>query len=169
MASSLTAYDASLTKNASSCPPKLVAFHEIQNILNKLLSTKEGVDGILRSQLEAFQIASKRDKCANLPIQTAGQKPYPALAAGPGAQVCIKTGYAVDDSVMVSKCAAGGGDFAGNTGSVSVYDQKTLRHILKKYPPDELFQMSTKEISSACLSILRLQESKLLLGLYYKP
>lgn len=127
MASSLTAYDPSLDKNASSDPPKLVPFAEIQQFLTKILSTKQGVEIILQSQLEAFQISSKSDQCANLPIQTAGQEPYPALAAGPGAQVCIKTGYSVDDTVMVSKCAAGGGNFGGNTGSVSVYDQKTLR------------------------------------------
>jgi len=39
----------------------------------------------------------------------------------------VKTGYAVDDTVLVSKYAAGGGKYSGNTGSVSVYDQKTLR------------------------------------------
>lgn len=127
MTSSLTAYDTSLSMIASSDPPKLVAFDEIQKILANLLSTKQGVDSILQSQLEAFRISSKSGQCANLPIQTAGQKPYPALTAGPGAQVCIKTGYVINDTVMVSKCAGGGGEFGGNTGSVSVYDQKTLR------------------------------------------
>ena len=125
---SLTAYDPGLSKNALADPPKLVPFEEIQTILTKLLSTKEGVESILSSQMEAFQLASSSpSRCASLPIQTAGQVPFPPLAAGAGAQVCIKTGYAVDDTVMVSKCAAGGGDYGGNTGSVSVYDQKSLR------------------------------------------
>ena len=125
---SLTAYDPGLSKNALSDPPKLVPFHEILSILTKILSTKEGVESILLGQIKAFQLASSSpSKCASLPIQTAGQTPYPPLAAGAGAQVCIKTGYAIDDSVLVSKCAAGGGDHGGNTGSVSVYDQKSLR------------------------------------------
>ena len=130
----LTAYDPSLSQNASSNPPKIVPFHEIQTILTHMLSNKDGVDRILQSQLEALQMASSGSSsndghhlCANLPIQTAGQPPYPALAAGPGAQVCIKTGYASNDTVLVSKIAAGGGKIGGNTGSVSVYDQKTLR------------------------------------------
>ena len=126
--SSLTDYDPSLRKNAVSSPPKLLPFDEIQTILAKLLSTKEGVDAIMASQMEAFRLASASpSKCASLPIQTAGQMPYPPLSAGPGAQMCIKSGYAVDDSVVVSKCAAGGGNYSGNTGSVSVYDQQTLR------------------------------------------
>jgi len=128
MDSSLTAYDPGLSQNALSNPPKLVPFQEILSILNQILSTPEGVESILSSQITAFQLASSSPpKCASLPIQTAGQAPFPPLLAGPGAQVCIKTGYALEDSVMISKCAAGGGDYSGNTGSVSVYDQKTLR------------------------------------------
>ena len=112
---SLTAYDPGLSKNALADPPKLVPFEEIQTILTKLLSTKEGVESILSSQMEAFQLASSSpSRCASLPIQTAGQVPFPPLAAGAGAQVCIKTGYAVDDTVMVSKCAAGGGDYTAD-------------------------------------------------------
>ncbi|CAB9499010.1 Putative dehydrogenase [Seminavis robusta] len=129
MASSLTAYDPNLHKNALSSPPKLVPFDEVLGIITKILSTEEGVKSILDNQLEAFQMSSSSSssKCASLPIQTAGQPPYATLAAGPQAQVCIKTGYASGDTVMVSKCAAGGGKHSGNTGSVSVYDQKTLR------------------------------------------
>lgn len=125
---SLSAYDPSLQINALSDPPKLVSFEEIQTVLAKILSTKEGLESILSSQMEAFQLSSASpSKCASLPIQTAGQAPYPALLAGKDAQVCVKTGYATGDAVLVSKCAAGGGDYSGNTGSVSVYDQKSLR------------------------------------------
>ncbi|MGQ0527136.1 MAG: NAD-glutamate dehydrogenase [Alphaproteobacteria bacterium] len=38
------------------------------------------------------------------------------------------------------------------------HDRKALRHILEKYPRDELFQVSTRELFKTCLNILRLQE-----------
>jgi glutamate dehydrogenase len=38
------------------------------------------------------------------------------------------------------------------------HDYKALRHVLEKYPRDELFQMKTAEISKTCVSIMRLQE-----------
>ncbi len=38
------------------------------------------------------------------------------------------------------------------------HDRKALRHILEKYPRDELFQISPKNLLETCLSILRLQE-----------
>ncbi|MCF8495088.1 MAG: NAD-glutamate dehydrogenase [Alphaproteobacteria bacterium] len=38
------------------------------------------------------------------------------------------------------------------------HDAKALRHILEKYPRDELFQISEKELFSTAVSILRLQE-----------
>ncbi len=41
------------------------------------------------------------------------------------------------------------------TGS---HDRKALRHILEKYPRDELFQIGDKELYDICRSILRLQE-----------
>ena len=44
-----------------------------------------------------------------------------------GAQVCVKTGYTKEGEKMVTKVAAGGGDFSGNTGVVFAFDQKTLR------------------------------------------
>lgn len=148
---SLTAYDPGLHKNALSDPPKLVPFQEILSILTRMLSTREGVESILRGQMKAFQLSSSLPpKCASLPIQTAGQPPFPPLAAGTGAQVCIKTGYAMDDSVMVSKCAAGGGDFSGNTGSVSVYDQKSLR--LKAVLCDEGLLTEIRTAAAAVLA-----------------
>jgi hypothetical protein len=89
MASSLTAYDPRLHSSTVSSPPKLVAFDEVVKTVTKMLSTIEGVDGILGSQLEAFQLSSSSlssSQCASLPIQTAGQPPFPSLAAGPQAQ-----------------------------------------------------------------------------------
>jgi len=38
------------------------------------------------------------------------------------------------------------------------HDRKALRHILEKYPRDELFQIPVKELYKTSLSILRLQE-----------
>lgn len=38
------------------------------------------------------------------------------------------------------------------------HDGKAMRHILEKYPRDELFQIDTKELYKTALSILRLQE-----------
>ncbi|MCC7304705.1 MAG: NAD-glutamate dehydrogenase [Alphaproteobacteria bacterium] len=38
------------------------------------------------------------------------------------------------------------------------HNSKALRHILEKYPRDEIFQISTEELSRICLDILRLQE-----------
>ncbi|MCB9987880.1 MAG: NAD-glutamate dehydrogenase [Rhodospirillales bacterium] len=43
--------------------------------------------------------------------------------------------------------------FAGGT-----HDDKALRHILEKYPRDELFQISVDDLMVTALSILRLQE-----------
>ncbi len=38
------------------------------------------------------------------------------------------------------------------------HDGRALRHILEKYPRDELFQIDIPELKKTCLSILRLQE-----------
>ena len=38
------------------------------------------------------------------------------------------------------------------------HDSKALRHILEKYPRDELFQTETQQLHSICVNILRLQE-----------
>lgn len=38
------------------------------------------------------------------------------------------------------------------------HDHKSLRHILEKYPRDELFQIEPKKLLKICLNILRLQE-----------
>ena len=42
--------------------------------------------------------------------------------------------------------------------SIGSHDRKALRHILEKYPRDELFQISTKELLKTTTSILKLQE-----------
>jgi hypothetical protein len=88
MASSLTAYDPHLHKNALLSPPRLVPFEEILKTLTTMLSSIEGVNRILDSQLEAFRLSSSlsSSQCASLPIQTAGQPPFPSLAAGAQAQ-----------------------------------------------------------------------------------
>lgn len=38
------------------------------------------------------------------------------------------------------------------------HDRKALRHILEKYPRDELFQIETQELLKICQNIIRLQE-----------
>ncbi len=38
------------------------------------------------------------------------------------------------------------------------HDRKAMRHILEKYPRDELFQISTEDLFTTVLSIIRLQE-----------
>jgi len=127
---SLASYDSSLSKNALPHPPKLISFQEIESTLQKLLSTKEGIEEILSSQKLAlrFGCTSMDDgSISRLPIQTLGQSPQPKLKCGKGAQVCIKTGYKQDGDVMVSKIAGGGGDTTGNTGAVLVFNQNTLR------------------------------------------
>ena len=46
---------------------------------------------------------------------------------------------------------------AGNFKADS-HDQKAMRHILEKYPRDELFQTETGQLYATCTNILRLQE-----------
>lgn len=122
---SLTSYDAAISARTPT-PPKLVSFEQIEQILTNLLSSPR----IVESQAVAFRLASASHAspvatCSNLPIQTVGQVPNPPLRS-PTAQMCIKTGYAAGDAVIVSKVAAGGGS-ASNTGCVMVYSQETLR------------------------------------------
>ncbi len=52
----------------------------------------------------------------------------------------------VDDTIKES-------EFMGGS-----HNAKALRHILEKYPRDELFQIETKELLKICLNIIRLQE-----------
>lgn len=125
---SLTSYDPELAKRAT---PKLVSFGIIESIIHKLLTEVDGVEAIIGSQERAYHRSTKEAKDAglssSLPIQTAGQPPQPPMVAGKGAQVCIKTGYIKNGEKMVSKVAAGGGDFTANSGVVFVFDQKSLR------------------------------------------
>ncbi len=52
----------------------------------------------------------------------------------------------VDDTIKESKFIDGS------------HNAKALRHILEKYPRDELFQIEPKELLKICLNIIRLQE-----------
>ena len=72
----------------------------------------------------------------------------------PDAQVCVKTGYSKGDDVFCLKVAGGGGTFAGNTGMVQVFCQKTLR--LQCLLQDEgiLTEMRTAAASSLASSLL---------------
>ena len=129
---SLTSYDETLAKNAQSNPPSLIPFPKIESILTSLLSSSTGVEAIFNSQRKAFiqstTAAKEKGLSSSLPIQTAGQPPQPPMnRAGPGAQVCVKTGYTQNGHVMVTKVAAGGGYESGNTGVVFAFDTKTLR------------------------------------------
>ena len=129
---SLTSYDETLAKNAESNPPSLISFPKIESILTSLLSSSTGIAAIFQSQKKAFiqstTLAKENGVSSSLPIQTAGQPPQPPMKrAGPGAQVCVKTGYTQSGEVMVTKVAAGGGHESGNTGVVFAFDTKTLR------------------------------------------
>jgi ornithine cyclodeaminase/alanine dehydrogenase-like protein (mu-crystallin family) len=85
------------------------------------------------------------------PIQTLptppGDRP---LLAGPDAQVCVKTGYANKDDVFCVKIAGGGGSFAGNTGMLQVFSQKTLR--LQCLLQDEGILTEMRTAAAACLA-----------------
>lgn len=48
------------------------------------------------------------------------------------------------------------------------HDHKALRHILEKFPRDELFQTGEKELLKTCVSIMRLQERQRI-ALYTRP
>lgn len=48
------------------------------------------------------------------------------------------------------------------------HDNRALRHILEKYPRDELFQIELKALYETCLSIMRLQERPRI-ALYTRP
>jgi glutamate dehydrogenase len=48
------------------------------------------------------------------------------------------------------------------------HDGRALRHILEKYPRDELFQTTIADLQRTCLSILRLQERQRI-ALYCRP
>ncbi len=128
---SLTSYDSTLASNALSNPPALVSFSKIEAVLSSLLADTSGVEAMFASQERAFRRSTAEAKesgvSSSLPIQTAGQPPQPPMKAGPGAQVCVKTGYTKGGDVMVTKVAAGGGEDTGNTGVVFAFDQKTLR------------------------------------------
>ncbi len=52
----------------------------------------------------------------------------------------------VEDTVALSEYVQG------------THDRKALRHILEKYPRDELFQIEVPELLTTCKSIIRLQE-----------
>lgn len=48
------------------------------------------------------------------------------------------------------------------------HDHRALRHILERYPRDELFQIDLESLFKICMSILRLQERKRV-SLYVRP
>ncbi|MCB9990412.1 MAG: NAD-glutamate dehydrogenase [Rhodospirillales bacterium] len=48
------------------------------------------------------------------------------------------------------------------------HDHKALRHVLEKYPRDELFQIDIDTLLKTCISILRLQERQRI-ALYVRP
>ncbi len=48
------------------------------------------------------------------------------------------------------------------------HDHKALRHVLEKYPRDELLQIDEKNLLKTCISILRLQERQRI-ALYTRP
>jgi len=137
---SLTSY-LDRSRDSPSTPPtypKVIPCEKIESILMHLLESKELVQSLLlESQAISYRKMTRHpDQCSNLPIQTIGQVPNPEVLAGKSAQMCIKTAYVANDTVIVSKMAAGGGDdpihVSPNTGTVSIYDQRSLRltHLL---------------------------------------
>ena len=132
---SLLSYDPSLWNKSKTesepSLPKVIPLGKIENAICQLLSTDQGIRDLFSSQDEAFrhstQIAKINGIASSLPIQTLGQHPQPPLKGGHGSQMCIKSGYRKGGDTMVTKIAAGGTDNCGNTGSVLVFDQTTLR------------------------------------------
>lgn len=124
--------------------PKLVSFKEIAKLFSD--DNENNLKPLIDMQKQAFLMFSQK-KVSILPIQTIGQTPAASLTAGPDAQCCIKTGYIENDDYFVTKAAAGGGKFAGNTGTVLLFEQKTMR--LKYILQDEgiLTEMRT---AAAC-------------------
>lgn len=128
---SLTSYDPNLSSPTQVQPPKLVPFTKIESVLQTILNSSTNTDKLFTCQRNAFILATRHSKesgkTSSLPIQTIGQTPQPSITAGCNAQVCIKTGYVQNDSVIVTKIAGGGGNDTGNTGAVLVFGQRTLR------------------------------------------
>jgi ornithine cyclodeaminase len=83
-------------------------------------------------------------------MQTLGQPPLHQLQAGPDAQVCVKTGYVKDDQVFCLKIAGGGSDYAGNTGMMQVFCQRTLR--LQCVLQDEGILTEMRTAAAACVA-----------------
>lgn len=100
--------------------PRIISFQQISSMLDKLMGKP-----VLDSQERAYKL--KAEEASICPVQTVGQQPLKPVLAGEEAQTCVKTGYIDGDDVFVTKVAGGGGKFAGNTGLMMVFSQRTLR------------------------------------------
>lgn len=127
---SLLEYDPGLLKVLASAPDaSYVTLKELTPVIEAMMAD---VPRVLANQRDAFL---RLQEASIMPIQTIGQPPYGQLKAGKDAQVCIKTGYLQGDLYFVAKVAAGGGEYAGNTGMMMLFSQRTLK--LEKMLLDE--------------------------------
>jgi ornithine cyclodeaminase len=140
-------YDTSLRLAATeSKPPRVVSLAQIADAVAEIMKAPKL---LLENQREAFLMLHRGD-VSICPIQTLGQTPFQPLLAGANAQVCVKTGYGKDDNIFCIKIAAGGGNFAGNTGMLQVYCQRTLR--LQCILQDEGILTEMRTAAAACLA-----------------
>ena len=144
----LLAYDSELARQAGAdgVAPRVVTLKAIAAAAARLL---EEPSLLLDNQREAFLLLHRGD-VGVCPIQTLPTPAGHALLAGPDAQVCVKTGYAKGDAVFCVKIAAGGGTFAGNTGMMQIFCQKTLR--LQCVLQDEGLLTEMRTAAAACLA-----------------
>jgi len=109
------------------------------------------VPRLLANQRDAFMRLSE---ASIMPIQTIGQPPHRMLQAGKDAQVCIKTGYLANDPFFVAKVAGGGGEYAGNTGMMLLFSQRTLKlekMLLDQGVLTEIRTAAASALASDCL------------------
>lgn len=134
--SGLFEYDPGLLSalDSSEAQIQIVSLKELQPVVEKMMSSTADMLAVMDNQREAYEKLSAGE-ASILPIQTVGQPPFARLIAGKDAQVCVKTGYLREDDYYVSKVAGGGGAFAGNTGMLLLFSQKTLK--LEKMLLDE--------------------------------
>ena len=123
--SGLFDYDPGLVDAIAAGEPSLriVSLSQLSPVIEEL-AHPDNQFLVLENQKQAYMAMGT---ASILPIQTIGQPPYHPITAGSDAQCCVKTGYVAGDDVFVTKVAAGGGKFAGNTGMLLLFSQRTMK------------------------------------------
>ena len=129
----------------------IISFSQIAEKIQKYFQDKDGLLFIMANQAQAY-IDFSSGEVSVCPIQTIGQPPLMELKAGKEAQCCIKSGYVRNDEYFVTKVAAGGGQFGGNTGVILLFSQKTMR--LSRILCDEGILTEVRTAAASCLASL---------------